>query len=309
MHHNLGCALIAVCLAAGLASAAVTQLDLSNGENYDAYISAAEVTEALSYSPSGDWGLTSRLVGAVFGEHSIYSFSRTPAFQSQTSGVGLPDDGVITKGAWTYQLNTTLDNPPVGGWGNPQIAAPTTPTGLLSMARNVVRAYAIHTGTVDPPTATVTFDFIPSQQGQYSAINMLMMGSSEEFTIYADYSDGQETLWTGYVPFGNGTLDPTTYPSEADLESAYDMTAMWSQGGDYSIVRTDQGDTHAWQFKDDGLALDPDRTLEGLTIHMTPGAWNARSITFLAMSAVPVPEPTTLGLLALGGLALIRRRR
>ena len=137
----------------------------SNGENYDAYISAAEVAEANSYDPSGDWGLTTRLVGTVFGEHSLYSISRTPAFQSQTLRRRTPDDGVITKGTWTYQLNTTLDNVPVGGWGHPQIAAPTTPTGLLSMAKNVVRAYSIHTGTVDPPTATVSFDFIPTQQG------------------------------------------------------------------------------------------------------------------------------------------------
>lgn len=292
------------------AKAQLVQLDLSGAYNYDNFISLAEQAEADSYNPPTDWGMTRRYVPQVFGEHG---YDPMPFNGQDSSTTNLPDDGIINQGTWTYQLNTTLDAEPGGGWGGPEYAMPTTPTGLLPLAQNVVRTFSPHTGTANPPEATVSIPFLPGEQGMYSEINMLFTSSNDEFTVFADYSDGQEALWTGFAPAASGSLDTGTYASHADLESAITTTDQWGNGGDRSIIRS--GTRNMWHFTN-GLTLDPGRTLEGITIGTTPDNWNSRNVITYAvtgMAAVaPVPELSSL-LLTLSALSLglvtLRKKR
>jgi len=121
--HAWSIALILVALAVP-GQAAVISLDLSGGYNHDLYISQAEATEAASYTPREDWGLSNRMVTNAFGENSLGN-GRTYAFQDQVAdGTALPADGVISYNGWQYQLSLQRDAEPAGGWANPEIPAP-----------------------------------------------------------------------------------------------------------------------------------------------------------------------------------------
>src|SRR5688572_6813744 len=82
----------------GLGSSALASpvyLDLSDGLNYDAWVSEAEAAEAISYDPPEDWNAGNRrTVNAIFGQNGLWNATSTFAWQDQiSSGVGLPTDG------------------------------------------------------------------------------------------------------------------------------------------------------------------------------------------------------------------------
>lgn len=307
--HAWSVALVLVALAAG-GQAAVVSLDISAGSNHDLYISQAEATEAASYTPREDWGLSKTMVANVFGENSLGN-GRTYAFQDQVGdGTALPADGVISFTGWDYQLSLQRDAEPAGGWANPEIPAPTHPRGLMPTPQNVVRANknrAINAN--EDPDSTAVVPLPADQVGLYESINFLVAGNDKQTTIYADYEDGQELLWqsptidgeTGF-PAGLGTSS-----SNPDIVAAFSCDRAWSQSGDRSAIRSENGTV--WTFAQP-LDLDPTRTLNGFTLAVKgDDKWNGRTAFVLAASADLVPEPTSLALLSLGAATLIRRRR
>ncbi len=299
--------------AATVAMASV-KINMPGVANWDGYISTAEHTESQSYNPPGDWGLAGRMVRQVFGEHSFPQWSygnRIFAWQAQvgSSYTGLPDDGQITAGSWDYQLaHLNKDAAPSGGWGNPEYTKPTTPTGLLPLADNTIYVYRPHTGIPDPATANYTATFAVAEQGYYTGVNMLMHGNAATnrlIRIYAVYDDGEDLRWTGNVPTPDQTLDPTTYPSHADLAVAYTTNRGWSNVGSPAYNTLGNFTARLFHFQD-GLALNPARKLTGLRFHFVPQTYAAADFAVYAITLIP--EPATAGLF-FGGLALMALRR
>ncbi len=211
-HLNiLACVLLVL---AASAAAEVVSLDISAGFTYDGYISDAEADHAYLYNPPGDWGLSSRMVHAVFGDHSTSPYGRNYAWQAQVpqGGTGLPDNGQITTSYGTFALCTTLDAEPVGGFV--QTTKPTCPTGILPIAANVVRAYRPHTGQKGTPDVSASVTLPGDQQDYYDSINFLLSGSNGKVMIYADYDDGQGGVDQQLIYTSPGT--PKT-PSETGL--------------------------------------------------------------------------------------------
>jgi len=316
-------ALVVVMMFVGLAmtaSGGVIPLDISGGYNYDGYISIAEQQEAVAYDPCADWGLGSRQVSAVFGHHSLSSGARSYIWQGQDGSHpsdGLPTDGKITTSYGLFQLSTALDAEPGGGWGNPEIPKPTTPTGLLARSPNVIRAYRPHSGSTGAPTASVTALMPPAQQGNYTDINFLVAGDNKKCMIYAIYADGEVEI---YQSPGTPKLDELGFPtilnsssSNPDiLEVASALTDhTWGVSGNYSGIRGDDG--HVWTLANP-LPLDDTRVLTGIRLAIYDGdTWKSRQAFILAASAdevipPPIPEPAGLGLVGLALLALKRRR-
>jgi hypothetical protein len=285
----LSCLFVAACAAS--AGADVVALDLSAGFNYDGYISDAEDAHAYTYTPPADWGLGSRMVNAVFGEHTPgTSNGRTYAWQSQVpqGGVGLPNNGQITTAYGTFQLSTDLDAEPVGGFV--QIAKPTTPTGLLPLQANIIRAYRPHSGNTNNPLASISVDLPANQQARYDSINFLVCGSEGKVLIYADYADGQALIYES--PGTPKTSSETGFPDVLAASTAnpdlvevtgYRMTYYYGQSGNYSDVRS--GTARIWTF-DEPLELDSSRTLVGFTLAIyNADTWKSRTAVVLAALA------------------------
>ena len=259
--------MVAVFAVASAAMGSLVEFDMTPLANWDGYISTAEHTEAQSYNPPADWGLANRMVKTVFGQHYFGQWSfgnRVFAWQNQvtSSYVGLPEDGKITAGTWTYQLlESARDAEPSGGWGNPEYAKPENPNGQLPTSNNVIYVYRGHSNIADPATAKLSVTLAAGDQGKYESINMLMHGNAAAnrlMRIYAEYSDGQELLWTGNVPSPEQTLDPSTYPSHADLELAFTATRVWSNAGSPAYNTLATVNARLFQFSS-GLTLDSSR--------------------------------------------------
>lgn len=302
--RSLGPALVSCGLALTAAAVDTTQLDLANGLNWDGYISSPEITEANSYDPPSNWTdpttLGSRMVKDVFGQHAFAQWNygnRVFTWQSQApaANVGLPDDGVIAAGSWSYQLVTALDAEPEEGWGNPEYAAPTRPTGLLPLRSNVVCLRRAHSET-DPATAKTQFLLPEEQQDFRGSLNLLMFGNAGAnrlFRVYARYADDVDSpvlLWEGSVPTPGQALDEATYPSHADLEVAFLATRVWYNVSSppYNSQRTE--DARLFHFRN-GLTLDSKRILAGLMLHIAPKQYAAADFVVLAASAAPPPPP------------------
>ena len=170
--------------------ATAVPLDMSGGCNYDGYISVAEKAHAMLYNPPADWGLGNRMVNTVFGQHSTAPSGRNYAWQFQvSSGTALPADGQVSTSYGLFQLVTTLDSEPLGGFV--QTALGVNPNGILPLAGNVVRAWRPHSGSTNWPSAVASVTLPANQQLKYSSINFLVGGSNGKVLIYANYDNGQ----------------------------------------------------------------------------------------------------------------------
>ncbi len=282
---------------------APVQLDLADGLNYDGYITQAEVTEADSYDPPGDWDqpdkLSSRMVGAVFGDHRFaqWSYGNHNFIWQQDlteNDIGLPEDGIIVAGDWEYHLVTELDAEPVGGWGNPEYPAPTSPVGLMPTVPNVIYIRRVHAET-DPETAYASVTLPAAQQQTYESINLLMFGNSgagrfvEISAVYADAPEEPELVWLGQLPNPSGVLDSDTYPTHDDLAVAFTTDRIWSNSGSPSRNTMSSQTARIYHFVD-GLALDSERVLTGLTFHLEPRRYAAADFVVMAATAIPYEE-------------------
>ncbi len=105
---------------------------------------------------------------------------------------------------------------------------------------------------------------------------------------------GALDVTTGY---GGGFLSDATYAdADGDSHTSAGYTGWWWLG-----QTTNGGAT--WTGNAVGIDQEPlaDGKIEGM--NMDAGAWTSDTLT------VPVPEPATLGLLAVGAAAVLRRRR
>jgi len=297
------CAFILIIKMAPADSPVQIQMDLSDGLNYDGYISQAEVDEADAYNPPANWNDPavpgSRMVKSIFGDHSFAQWkSGNQSFVWQQDltedNVGLPEDGIIVSGNWEYHLVTELDAEPIGGWGNPEYPAPTSPVGLMPTVPNVIYIRRIHNDT-DPDTAYTRVTFPADQQQAYESVNLLMFGNSgdgrfvEISAVYADAPEEPELVWLGQLPTPIAELDSATYPTHNDLAVAFTTDRLWSNSDSPSRNTMSSQTARIYHFTD-GLALDNERVLMGLTFHLQPKRYAAADFVVLAATAIPVMQ-------------------
>jgi len=282
-------------------------LDISSGLNYDGYISTAEHAEAHSYNPPENWTdptpIGSRMVKNVFGEHSFSNWNYgnnifTWQHQVSESDVGLPDDGVITSGDWTYQLITDLDAEPEGGWSNPEYAAPTNPKGLLPLKPNVIYVRKVH-GDTDPEYAHAEVILPAEQQDCYAELNMLFFGGiasnyppASVSAVYADDPDEPVVIWEGHPqrPDRDPSPDIDWYPSHQNFEIAFVVSRVFSNAGNYNPVGSTISNVRIFQLKE-AMKLNQRRVLKSIKFDLVSKKYAASDFVILAMAARPLPPP------------------
>ncbi len=287
-----GCALA---LTLGSATAETVPLDLSGGFNHDGYITWAEATHAALYNPPSSWGLGTRMVNTVFGEHSTGASGggRNLCWADQGSD-GLAANGILTTTYGSFQLSTERDAEPAGGY----VLGPVGSPPVLPVSHNVVRVQRPHSGSTAWPSATTTVMLPVSQWSQYDSVNFLVAGNNTKALIYAEYDDGAGGLDQQLIYESPGTPKTASergFPdiqnstsANPDIISAQTMTQLWAQSSNYSDIRA--GTANIWTFADP-LALDPSKTLVGFTFAVyNADTWKARqAVVFAAVANTTRP--------------------
>lgn len=300
----LSCLTLITLAGATSARADVVPLDLSGGFNYDAYISSAESSHALTYNPPANWGLGSRMVSSVFGEHSAGATGRNYAWDDQTTS-GLPATGELSTAYGDFQLSTVRDAEPSGGY----VQGPTGSPPTLPLAGNALRVHRPHSGSTGSPSAVASAALPLAQQGTYDSINFLVSGNNGKVLIYADYDDGGGGVDTQLIYESPGTpktTGETGFPevvsssaTNPDLVPALTMSKYWGQSSNYSNIVN--GTATLWTF-DEPIALDPAKTLLGVTLAIYDAdTWKSRTAVIYAASANAVSTRPTVHVDAVNG--------
>jgi hypothetical protein len=183
----------------------------------------------------------------------------------------------------------------------------------FSRADFVIQFDSMVTGTTPggtPPWATLSI-----QDAGADTVNFT-------FTHSATSSPGQfiSTLWLNMEPFPS---NPQMIENSATITGAdFDHNNVSNAGYDFDLKvnfetsngggnRLDPGENVSWQFTGTGLNSSAFNNVSGgngqvLAMAHMQGLANGQSGK---MGASIVPEPTTIGALAMGALALLRRRR
>lgn len=298
----------AIILALGSASlpcaAEVVPLSMTSGANYDAYITVAEANHAKLYDPPANWGLSSRMVNQVFGQHAAGATGRGYTWMDQTTS-GLPTNGALTTGYGPFQLSLARDAAPAGGF----VVGPVGSPPVLPVAPNVLRAFRPHAGTNGSPGATASVVLPPSQQAKYSSINFLVSGNNGKVLIYADYDNGAggldsqliyqspgTPLTTGETGFPEVVSSTSTNPH---LVPALTMSKVWAQTSNYSNITS--ATATLWTFANP-IPLDANKVLDGFTVAIYDAdIWKTRNAVIYAASADRVATRPTFYVDAVSG--------
>ena len=148
------------------------------------------------------------------------------------------------------------------------------------------------------PSATYSL----STPAKYSTLSFLATGTNgtRTFTPTVSYTDGTST-----------TLGTLTAPDNFNVNT---NIAIFVQGrvqiSNNDLQRTNNNPR---LYQIDAGAISSTKTLASISLTGTGlaggGTANAQNVVIFGISGTAVPEPASLGLLGLGGLTLLRRRR
>ncbi len=223
-----------------------------------------------------------------------------------------------TAGAWTGKLDI--------GTSDLDIATPSTLTpvqNLATLTSMVAQGYA--GGTWNPSTGGIYSSTAAASASHLTAVGVILNDSNQSGGGVALYGAGGgiASTFDGAAVGLDDVLVKYTYYGDVNLDGAID-------GSDYSVVDASYlaenfsggvatTPISGWgngDFNYDGVVDGSDYTLmdnafnqQGLSLGVNPAAQLATSTALVAGGSAVVPEPTTLGLLAIGGAALLGRRR
>jgi hypothetical protein len=292
------------------------------------------VTNTMAYSWMDVYGVSSSVLPPAPGSPApctVFAyFVRDPwvgywqgagnAVQAITPpGLGGPNAGVNTGAA--APRNALLGNNKNGLWS--QIFQPYNPRAIAQPAGTITMVPASTFGAAGPTTAgkyqfvtdpdedDTTFDTVDESAG--SAANTASSAISDANNDLAGTSDpGADTTLATLPEFQGGSFQTTgdadiSLPgSPGDSEWVLGYYPTGSSGPTGAVVIDQQtGDVSGAFWNDDGTTL----SLPSLDGELTDVADGFDPMgSFLTSALISVPEPGTLSLLALGGLALLRRR-
>ncbi len=162
--------------------------------------------------------------------------------------------------------------------------------------QNRTFASAITTGVND--TTTLTFNLIRPEGFSGRGIGIyLTNGGANQYFIGKEINGGVG-LHTG---MGIGSTDYAVFGTSAALEPIA-MTITYD-GTDTSMVMSDSNETLA------AYTFAGQFTFDGISLAAYNGATLANGVDEISIDVTTVPEPATMSLLALGGIAMLRRKK
>lgn len=222
-------------------------------------------------------------------------------------------------------LNGQSNGLPVGGSLTSSVAG--TTFQLSSYTSN--NALLVGEGNNLPKFGTLTFAAPDKVAYNKIAVLGLSAGGGSDFSMVIFFTDGTNT---GLVenegnPNTRGTFDGQSLPDWFNNGGSSNNGSVAPATGDLRRVDSNNGNDNGFgvklqQFTFDlttkltsqyggGNFLTSTKAIDRIEFESTGGNGNNRS--FLAISGetaiAPVPEPTTLGVMAVGGLLALRRRR
>ncbi len=334
--------LLVLCVAAPVM--ADVQLNISSGFNMDAICGALEFQEIIAYRDAYDpnrdlqelQGSLGQGVGrSVFtwNDHMIGAASSPSGLTYSIDGWGshpryatnaqaLPENGVIAGSSYTYHMASHAGNATLpGDWtqvANPTAGPPELIPNMATMS-NTMYIYSTSSTTQD---LSQTAALPVAQQGQYVAINFVLGASgamnygARNLQIVAIYGDASEDILYTFANTAD-RVGPVIDDSQGDVYVAADFNVVEqfthvynSSAGTYGNWGSNAGSL--FEFAE-ALALDPNRTLVGIRIEDNSASGlsdgDRRGLAIFAASGELVPEPATMGLLGLGIVGLVMRRR
>ena len=241
-----------------------------------------------------------------------------PAFKSGTQATAL--DGVLTSAidGTVYHIASHAGNATLSGdWlevANPSfVAAAGVVTTPMERKMNAMTAATGHSNAAKI-TATATLPL--AQQGKYPEINFVLgawdwADGARNAQIVAIYSDASEDILYSFST-DNVIVGPSVDDSVVDNYTAdFTAVAQFSQGYNVAAGATGGVSDKAGSLFEfiTPLTVDVTKVLVGVRLEDSNPAlnWNARGLSIYAATAIP--EPASLALLAMGGVAFVIRRR